>query len=68
MMKKLAAVAVFAFIISALSAQDSNGIDWRYGRPGVFVVTNAPTRAEHVSLSNHLEQAMTSYLPATRPG
>ena len=47
---ELTAFAV-ALLCGAALAQ-TNWVDWRYGRPGVRVVTNAPSRAEHDAVSN----------------
>lgn len=48
---KLTAFALAALLCGTSSAQ-TNWMDWRNGRPGVRVVTNAPSRAEHTALSN----------------
>ena len=52
-MKRMLAILALTFAIVAFSQTNGvNTIDWRNGKPGVQVVTNAPSRAEFLSLSN----------------
>ena len=45
-MKRIAIMLLLTTLFASAVAAQTNSIDWRYGRPGVRVVTNAPSRAE----------------------
>lgn len=47
-MRSAMAVAVLSVGIAAAQTNSASGVDWRYGRPGVFVVTNAEPSVTNV--------------------
>ena len=68
MRKKIVMLLCLSFPV-VLFALNENEMDWRYGRYGVRVVTNAPSRAEMAVATNALAQSIIGfvYSPSNLP-
>jgi len=64
----VSAASLFCGVTSARAQEPDNRIDWRWGRPGVMVVTNAPTAVTVTNIATEVATEVASGVANTMFG